>query len=213
MSLFKKLFSKRPQSNKNNPATDLIIETHKSKIYPWVKVFWTSDNDPRNTPVQIELKGDDSPIKKDWLGDLGIFYVADMGDRFQVVLERDLPKNMTKEELHQIAVNNLKRDIEVKLCDAKFGGHGLTAGGDHEAGSICIPEVWEELADRFGDNLIIVIPAKDLVAIVPEHDTDNISNMKIFVHEVFKDCSRLLTRNVFKYIKDTKEWEIIDRVN
>ena len=65
----------------------------------------------------MELVGEDAPIKKDWLGDLGILYVADMGDSFQVLLERDLPSDVTKEELHQLAVENLNRDIEFKLHD------------------------------------------------------------------------------------------------
>jgi uncharacterized protein YtpQ (UPF0354 family) len=212
MSLFKKLFSKGVQVDKDSPATESIIETHRNKIYPWVKVFWTSDDDPRNTSIQIELKGEDSPIKKDWLGDLGILYVADMGNSFQVLLERDLPKDMTTEELHQMAVDNLNRDLEFKLHDTNFGGHMLVAGGDHEAGSICLSGMWDWLAEHFNNNLIVGIPAKDLVIMVPESDTDKISNLKIFVHEMFKDGERLLTKNIFRFDKQTKEWTIVDSV-
>src|SRR4029450_876320 len=128
--------------DRDNPATESIFETHKQRIYPWVKVFF-GDDDPRNTKTQIELIGDDAPIKRDWLGDLGILYVADTGNSFQVLLERDLPKSLTKEALHQLAVDNLNRDIAFKLYDTNFGGHGLSAGGDHEAGSICLPGMWD----------------------------------------------------------------------
>jgi hypothetical protein len=212
MSLLKKIFSKTPQVDKDNPVTESIFKTHKDKIYPWIKVFFTGDDDPRNTPIQIEFKGEDAPIKKDWLGDLCILYVADMGDRFQVLLERDLPKDMTKEELHQLAVDNLNRDIEFKLHDTSFGGHELIAGGDHEAGSICLPEMWDWLTEHLNDNLIVGIPAKDLVIMVPESDTDKIANLKIFVHEIFKDGERLLTRNILRFDRETKEWTIVDSV-
>jgi len=212
MSSLRKFFSKSPQIDKDNPATDSLFETHKQKIYPWVKVFFFGDDDPRNTNIQIELIGDDAPIKSDWLGDLGILYVADTGDSFQVLLERDLPKNVTKEELHQLAVDNLNRDIEFKLHDTNFGGHSLIAGGDHEAGSICLPGMWDWLAEHLNDNLIVGIPAKDLVILVPEGDEDKIANLKIFVHEIFKDGERLLTRNIFRFDRVIKEWTIVDIV-
>ena len=72
------------------------------------------------------------------------------------------------------------------MHDTNFGGHGLIVGGDHEAGSICLPGIWDWLSEYLNDNLIVGIPAKDLVLIVPESDTDKISNLKIFVYEIFK---------------------------
>lgn len=189
-----------------------FFQTHVGKIYPWVKVFF-DDEDPRNTPVQVDLIDEETPILKDWLGDLKILYVVDIDNSFQVILKRDLPKEISDEQLHKIAVNNLNRNVEFKLVDTGFGGHGLIAGGDHEAGSICIPDIWNWVAKYLNDNLIVGIPAKDLVLFVPESDEDKIANLKIFIHEIFKDGERLLTRNIFKFNKETKDWAIIDTVN
>ena len=133
-----------------------------------------------------------------------------MGDSFQVLLERDLPNNVTTEELHELAVENLNRDIEFKLHDANFGGHGLIAGGDHEAGSICLPGMWDWLVEHLNDNLIVGIPAKDIVVMVPERDTDKVVSLKIFVREIFKTGERLLTTNIFRVDRETKEWTIVD---
>jgi len=213
MSFLKKLFGKTSSGDKGNLIQESIIVSHRGKIYPWIKVFWTADDDPRNTPIKIEFKGDESPIKKNWLGDLAILYVADMGNSFQVLLERDLPKDVTREELHQLAVDNLSRDIEFKLLDTNFGGHGLIAGGDHEAGSICVPHLWDWLAEHLNDNLIVGIPAKDLVLMVPESEEDKVTNLKIFVHEIFKGGERLLTRNIFRFDREAKEWTIVDMVS
>lgn len=212
MSFLKKIFSKTPQVDKDIPETESIFETYKDKIYPWIKATFSND-DPRNTPTQITLTGDDSPISKVWLGDLAIFYVADTGDSFQVLLERDLPQDISKEQLHNLAVDNLNRDIEFKFHETNFGGHGLIAGGDHEAGSICLPGMWDWLTEHLNDNLIVGVPAKDLVIMVPESDTDKIANLKIFVHEIFKEGERLLTRNIFRFDRESKEWTIFDSVN
>lgn len=212
MSFLKKIFSKTLQVDKDIPETESIFETHKDKIYPWIKVTF-SDDDPRNTPTQITLTEDDSPISREWLGDLAIFYVADTGDSFQVLLERDLPQEVSKEQLHNLAVDNLNRNIEFKIHETNFGGHGLIAGGDHEAGSICLLGMWDWLTEHLNDSLIVGVPAKDLVIMVPEGDTDKIANLKIFVHEIFKEGERLLTRNIFRFDRETKEWTIIDSVS
>jgi hypothetical protein len=73
--------------------------------------------------------------------------------------------------------------------------------------------MWDWLTNHLGDSLIVGIPAKDLVIVVPESDLDKISNLKIFVHEIFINGERLLTRNIFRYDKEAKEWTIVDSVN
>jgi uncharacterized protein YtpQ (UPF0354 family) len=208
MSFLKNIFTKSPKAAKETDATHPIFQTHKDKIYPWVKVIF---ND--GTPAQIELKGEDELVSRQWLGDLIISYAFDMGDRFQLIHKRDLPKDVTDEQLHQIAVENLGRDIEYKLHDTNFGAHGLIAGGNHEAGSICLSGIWDWLAEHLNDNLIVAIPAKDLVMMVPEKDPDKINNLKIFVHQIFQKGEKLLTRNIFKFDRGTKEWTIVENVS
>jgi hypothetical protein len=73
--------------------------------------------------------------------------------------------------------------------------------------------MWDWLTEHLNDSLIVGVPAKDLVIMVPEGDTDKIANLKIFVHEIFKEGERLLTRNIFRFDRETKEWTIIDSVS
>lgn len=207
MTFLKNIFNKSATIDKQSGAATSIFQTHKDKIYPWIKV--TFDD---TIPAQLHLKGEDELILKEWLGDLMIFYVFDMGDAFQFIHQRDLPEQLTREQLHQIAVENLSRDIEYKLHDTNFGGYGLIAGGNHEAGSICLPDIWDWLADHLNDDLIVAVPATDLVMMAPANDTDTIDNLKIFVHQTFQNGEKLLTRNIFKFDKDSKQWTIVDKV-
>jgi uncharacterized protein YtpQ (UPF0354 family) len=217
MSFLKKLFGKTPAAETQKPEPETIFHQHTAGIYPWIKValFDTDDmnetNESDDAPV-FELNGEEAPICKTWLGDLLIFYVVDKGDSFQMLLQRDLPKDVTNDELHQLAIDNLASTVEYTLQETNFGGYGLIAGGNHEAGAICLPEIWDWLTDELNDDLIVAIPAKDLVLITPESDTDKTSNLKIFVHEIFKTGDRLLTKNIFRVDKATKQWSIVDRV-
>lgn len=211
MAFFKNFFRNTTKAEAKETKREPLFITHKEKIYPWVKVVF-KDVGSEDATVHLDLNGEDAPISRNWLGDLVIFYAVDMGDNFQMLQERDLPHDISKGQLHQIAIENLNRDVEYKLQQTDFGAFGLLAGGDHEAGAICLPAMWEWLADHFGESLIVAVPSKDLLLIIPESDTDGVANLKIFVHQIFQDGNRLLTRNLFRYDKGSQTWEITDCV-
>ena len=211
MNFLKKLFRKTSNATEhiNN---DILFNTHRNSIYPWIKVIIKDDEPDTGGPV-FELGIEDTPPTKHWLGDLMIFYAADTGSHFTILQKRHLPQDISIDELHQLAVENLQRDLTYTLHDTSFGGYMLTAGGNHEAGAICLPGVWDWVLEHLNDNLIIAIPTKDLVLIAEECKTDVTANLKIFVHEIFKKDTRHLTRNIFRLDKTSKKWEIIEKVN
>lgn len=211
MGLFKKIFGQTAQDQKTAGQTESQFDTYRDRIYPWIKVTFTYDETDQGSEP-IALPQEDSPIVLPWLDDLTIFYAHDRGDDFRLLLIRDVPKDLSIDQLHEIAIENLNRDIEFNLNQADFGGYFLSAGGDHEAGSICIPGIWDWITDNLDDSVIVAIPAKDLVLIAPENDADTIANLKIFVHEIFKTGDRLLTKNIFRFDREGKGWTIVDRV-
>lgn len=184
------------------------FEEIKYKIYPWIKVVYEPAEGIQNSPQEIELKDEEQPIMQNWLGNLAIFYAVDEGDQFSLILKRDLPKNMTIEELHDISTTNLDRDIEFRFNETGFGGHGLIAGGDHEAGSLTLTGIWEWCADKIQDNLIVAVPAKDLVLMVAENDIDKINSLKNFVTQIFIGGERLLTKQLYRFDKLNGVWTL-----
>ena len=211
MSFFKSLFNRPNKSQTEIPTEESYFDKNKQKIYPWIKVMLPDDESLTDNVLQ--LTAEDSPIMKLWIDDLFISYVFDVGYGFRVIAQRDLPNSVTVEQLHSIAVENLNRDIEFKLLDTESSGYMLTAGGNHEAGSVCLPGTWDWLADHFGDSLYVAVPAKDLVLLVPKSDTAKLENLKVFVNDIFQKGDRLLTRNIFEYDGETKKWKIFDRAS
>lgn len=180
----------------------------KDKIYPWIKFVYEPDEEVPNSTQEIELKDEEQPIMQNWLGNLAIFYAVDEGEQFSLILKRDLPQNISIGELHEIATTNLDRDVEFTFNETGFGGYGLIAGGDHEAGSLTLMGIWEWCADQIKDNLIVAVPAKDLIMMVPENDQDKINSLKDFVTEIFKDGERLLTKQLFRFDKSNFKWTL-----
>jgi hypothetical protein len=210
----KKLFTKDGIDNRDvqYPTHHRFFQEAKNEVIPWIKVTYPFTRDNCRDTVKQLFQGENMPVFQFWLDDLCIFYSVERNDRYEFLLQKDLPKGMSVEALHELAARNLDRDVSYELGKAHFGGYALLSGGGHESAAICLPHVWEWVCAELNDNLMVSIPSKNQVFICPEHDTDNIVNMKILVHESFKKGSRLLTRNIFRVDRRTLEWTVEDTV-
>ena len=180
----------------------------KDKIYPWIKVVYESGEAIQNSTKEIETTKDQQPLMQPWLGNLAIFYAFDEGNHFQLLQKKDLPIDLTIEELHSISINNLQRDIEYQFMETGFGGYGLVAGGDHEAGALCLENIWAWCAEQIQSDLIVAIPAKDLILMVDAKDTEKTEALKSFVEKIFTTGERLLTKQLYHYSKTTGKWTV-----
>jgi uncharacterized protein YtpQ (UPF0354 family) len=190
----------------------MIIEEIKDKVYPWIKVIYEPREIVPDSKHEIEFAKEDEPIMKMWLGNLAIFYAVDMGDNFSLIQTKDLTDYWTIDRIHEVSLDNLQRDIEYKFTNTNFGGHGLIAGGDHEAGSLCLTDLWDWCAENVNDNLIVAIPAKDMVMMVPENDSEKIEKLKEMVTDIFQDGERLLTKQLYKFDRQTSSWSLWGQV-
>lgn len=184
------------------------FEDIKDKIYPWIKVVYEPGEEVPNSTLEIELSKEESPVHQTWLGNLAIFYAVDEGDNFSLILDRDMPTDLTLDQLHDLSIINLDRDVEFRFNETVFGGYGLIAGGDHEAGSLCLDGIWHWCADQLQDNLVVAVPAKDMIMMVPASDNDKISKLKEFVIELFKDGERLLTKQLYLFDRIKNTWTL-----
>lgn len=145
-------------------SDDYIFEPEK--IYPRLKKNWA-----KNPLEDISLiaASENAPDYKNLIMfrvmDSFIWtFVVDCEEEFSYFTYDMLPSDVTPEQLQEIAFDNLSKNIEYKWCESKEPGiFGIIAGGNFEAESICYPSLWEELAQKLNDDLIISIPTKDIV--------------------------------------------------
>ena len=209
MLFLKKLFAKDGIDGRDTTfEAPRFFDEARNNIYPWIKVTYPFTRENCRASVKQLFEGQNMPVFQFWQEDLCIFYAVERKDRYEFLLQKDLPKGISVTNLHQMASRNLNRDIHFELQEASFGGYTLVGGGDHASAAICLPHVWESICAELKDNLIIGIPTKNQVFIVPERDTNNISNMKIQIHEIFKNEDQLLTRNIFRIDRDNMEWSL-----
>ena len=190
----------------------MTIDEVKDKIYPWIKVVYEPNEPITDSEHEMDLADEDRPITKSWLGNLSKFYAVDNGDSFSLIQTKDLTDYWTIDKIHESSLDNLQRDIEFRFTETNFGGHGLVAGGDHETGSLCLTDIWDWCAENINDNLIVAVPAKDMVMMVPESDSEKIEQLKEMVTDIFQSGNRLLTKQLYKFDRQTSRWSLWGQV-
>ena len=213
MLFLKKLFAKDGiDGRETSLSSPNFFDEARNNIYPWIKVTYPFTRENCRDSVKQLFESANMPVFQFWLDDLCIFYAVERKDRYEFLLQKDLPKGISIEDVHGMAFRNLNRDVSFELGQAPFGGYALMSGGDHESTAICLPHVWDSICDELKDNLIVGIPAKNKVLIAAEKDVDSVSNMKIFIHEHFKKGDHLLSRNIFRVDRSNLEWKVIGSV-
>lgn len=178
-----------------------LFENIKDNIYPWVK---------ESLVDHVALNGKfisdkDTPIIS-FVGDLMIIFVIKRGeDKFEIVKDNMLPPETDMEALYQIACQNLVRDVEFVISNTMYGGFGILADGHHEASSLCFKHIWSVCADKIGEDLVIMAPAKDMVLFVPASNEKGIESMREFGNEAYERNKDRISKKLLLFKKEEKE--------
>ncbi len=179
------------------------FEKISSIIYPVIKVEVTENNGSQ----EILMNGENAPVYKMLFGDLMCFYGIDRGTYFELITEKQLPKETTIDKLDSIAKENLLNITEGKIQIHKtdFNGYGFTCGGEYEAALITLPEIWGIINEKLGENVIFAVPSKDLIMFVKADNKEDIESLKNVIEEVQTSGAKLLSKLTFLYSKGKVE--------
>lgn len=178
-----------------------LFENIKNKIYPWVKetlVDYKALNGKYISP-------NDTPIVS-FVGNLMIIFVIERGeDTYEILKDNMLPPDVDIEELYHIACENLARDVKFVISNTMYGGFGIIADGHHEASSLCFKHIWSLCADKLGEDIIIMAPAKDMVLFVPASSQEQIEAMYNYGMEAYKRNKDNISTKLLRFTKAEKE--------
>ena len=178
-----------------------LFENIKDKIYPWVKETLVD---------HVALNGKyispkDTPIVS-FVGDLMIVFAIERGeDKFEILKDNMLPPGTDIEALYQLACQNLVRDIKFVISNTMYGGFGILADGHHEASSLCFKHIWSLCVDKLNDDIIIMVPAKDMVLFVPASNQKQIEDMRAYGLEAYKRNKDKISDKLYRFTKREKE--------
>lgn len=178
-----------------------LFEKIKDKIYPWVKetlVDYKALNGKYISPK-------DTPIIS-FVGDLMIIFVIERGeDTYEIIKDNMLPPNTDMEELYQIACKNLARDVKFLISNTMYGGFGIIADGHHEASSLCFKHIWSLCVEKLGEDIVIMVPAKDMVLFVPAGNQEQLEAMYAYGMESYERNKDKISTKLFRFTKKERE--------
>lgn len=178
-----------------------LFENIKNKIYPWVKETLV-DHAALNGKFISEK---DTPIVS-FVGDLMVIFVIERGeDKFEILKDNMLPPEADIEALYQIACQNLVRDVKFIISNTMYGGFGILADGHHEASSLCFKHIWSLCAEKLEDDIVIMVPAKDMVLFVPASNKKQIEDMHAYGLEAYNRNKDKISDKLYFFSKDKKE--------
>ncbi len=178
-----------------------LFKNIKDKIYPWVKetlVDHTALNGKYISP-------NDTPIVS-FVGDLMIVFAIERAqDTYEILKDNMLPPDISIEEVYRIACENLVRDVKFVISNTMYGGFGIIADGHHEASALCFKHIWSLCVDKLQDDILIMVPAKDMVLFVPANNQEQVNAMIQYGLEAFERNKEKISKAVYRFTKDTKE--------
>ncbi len=130
--------------------------------------------------------------------ELYIFYVEDTETNINYLTQEDFEKlNIEKSELKNIAIENLSNSVEIEK-HGEDGYYMLVVDGNYES-SLILLDIWNEENFDVDGEIIIGIPARDLLLITGKNDFENLSRMKFTINEINNEGDHLVSTQLFEY--------------
>lgn len=178
-----------------------LFKNIKDKIYPWIKEMLV-DHKALNGKY---ISPNDTPIVS-FVGNLMIVFAIERSqDTYEILKDNMLPPEISVEEVYRIACENLVRDVKFVISNTMYGGFGIIADGHHEASALCFKHIWSLCVDKLQDDILIMVPAKDMVLFVPASNNEQVAAMKQYGMEAYERNTDKISKGLFRFTKDTKE--------
>ncbi len=208
MNFLKKLFNvsqngKDSQTKSHEPDSRKSIDLQK--VFPRIKGMF---DDEFLDPVEnadgkiLEIPSEEAPVIKPLAKGIGICYMVDKGDSYQLVQNKDLSDELTIEILHNAALTNMAIIISDKT---EVNGDPnnvmmVTNGGNFEATMILADFLWEQVEPVFNDNICVAIPANDLLFISGKNNQQGRATLRNLVKAYFdnKESQGLIVRHIYE---------------
>lgn len=189
-------------------AVALDLNEYRNKIYP--RVFLMDEMQVMCAEADPAL---DFPLHTEWLKDLAIGYVIDRGDKFTFISKRHLGEEpaIAEAQIKQVAIANFVRDFKFTPMQTIFGCYGLHGASDHCATVMFVEPVWQQLVGQLGKDLVVAVPAYDLLFFTPADDEEGITNLKFELYKIQgMGIEKRIRDYLFLYKRESKEWSFLE---
>ena len=149
----------------------------------------------------------DDHVYETYNSNLYIFYAVDLESNISYLKKDDLKSlNLEFDQLKNLAIDNLNSIIENIERNGNEEIFMLVAGGNYES-SLILLDIWNH--DNFPVNgeLIVAIPARDLLFVTGSNSISDINDLKKRVKEINETGDHIVSNKLFK-MNDSHIFEV-----
>lgn len=129
--------------------------------------------------------------------ELYIFYAEDKESSISYLTKERIEQlNIGIETLKQKSIENLNSVVSKMESHGENGYFMLTSGGDYES-SLLLFDIWNKENFPVDGELIIGIPARDILLITGTNDLENIEKLKNTIEEINENGDHLVSDKIF----------------
>jgi uncharacterized protein YtpQ (UPF0354 family) len=136
-----------PEPDESEPGLDCVVPLVRADA------DWEEKADPS------------APVIEVLAGSLVVVYAFDEDTQFRMVAQRDLVRlGVDRAALSEAAHDHLlDRMADLQLLDRPDGCGMVRLDGNLESSAILVPELWHDIGEILGDEVLVAVPARDIV--------------------------------------------------
>lgn len=132
--------------------------------------------------------------------ELFIFYAEDKEESIYYLSNQDLKDiNFPIENVKEKAIENLKNTVKFRR-EGKDGYYAIMAGGSFEASFILLQEIWNHENFPVDGNLVIGVPARDVLFVTGSNDSKNLQKLNDLVKNVNEGGNHIISEKIFELV-------------
>jgi uncharacterized protein YtpQ (UPF0354 family) len=143
-------------------------------------------------------------VSESYNDELIIVYAEDTPKSVRYLSSSDLEKlQLQRSELRRLACVNLKQLLPTPEVEQRDGTFRITAGGDYDASLLLLEDVWRNDKIQIAGEMVVAIPARDMLLVVGSHDTQAVQWLKRTAQGIFAKAPYALIAKLLVYRNNT----------
>jgi len=152
------------------------------------------------------------PVIREVCEDLNCLYAIDNEYGYEIIQEDTLTGlAIDREQLHAIALENY-RQLLSKNMKAHGDANGIlfTVDGNLEAGLVLIDEIWDQMEEKIGEEVVVAVPARDVVVATGRSNRSMIDTFNQKARNILNGGDHPLSGNWF--VRKNRKWEVFEPI-
>ncbi len=150
------------------------------------------------------------PYAQPFIGDMVLVYAIDYPDHVAYVTQSHLDDaQVTLTQLQQAADLNLSLKLDETQFQQQNGSFMVITDGFYESSMVLDSALWADIARQLGDDLVMIVPARDLVVFAPASNAEAIGFLETARDNILNGGTHQLSG--LMYLWQGGAWQVFAR--